>query len=72
MEQLSQTIAGLNQAVTTAAGDAAKAQLGIGKGANAGIDKPIRNIGSYQKSDEYDKTGSSDTSKQRIEGDLDI
>lgn len=62
---------GVGQGMKTAAGDAVKAQLGIGKGANAGIDKPIRNVGAYQKANEYDNTGT-DHSKQRIEGDLDI
>ncbi|MEU7481301.1 hypothetical protein AB0A63_35365 [Lentzea sp. NPDC042327] len=54
-----------------AAVDAVKGQLGVGTGTNAGIDKPLRNIGSYQKSNEYDDTGK-DHQKQRIEGYLDI
>ncbi len=62
---------GFDQAMTTAVGDAVKAQVGIGTGANAGVDKPLRNVGAHQKSEEYDKTGSDDT-KQRIEGYLDI
>jgi hypothetical protein len=62
---------GFGQAMTTAAGDAVKAQLGVGTRANAGVDKPLRNVGAGQKVWEYDKTGSDDT-KQRIEGNLDI
>jgi hypothetical protein len=62
---------GFPSAVGKAAVDAARAQLGIGTGANAGIDKPLRNIGSYQKANEYDDTGT-DHRKQRIEGDLEL
>jgi hypothetical protein len=54
-----------------AAVDAGRAQLGVGTGGNAGIDKPLRNIANAQKSNEYDDTGK-DHSKQRIEGYLDI
>lgn len=57
--------------VGKAAVDAVKGQLGVGTGTNAGIDKPLRNIGNYQKSNEYDDTGT-DHQKQRIEGNLDI
>lgn len=51
--------------------DAVCGQLGVGIGTNAGIDKPLRNVGSYQKFNEYDDTGK-DHQKQRIEGYLDI
>ncbi|GGU74137.1 WXG100 family type VII secretion target [Lentzea flava] len=54
-----------------AAVDAGRAQVGVGSGGNAGIDKPLRNIGNVQKGDEYDDTGK-DHEKQRIEGYLDI
>lgn len=54
-----------------AAVDAVKGQFGVGTGTNAGVDKPLRNVGSYQKSNEYDDTGA-DHQKQRIEGYLDI
>lgn len=62
---------GFGKSMGKAAVDAGKGQLGIGTGANAGIDKPIRNVGAYQKGEEYDNTGT-DHSKQRIEGYLDI
>ena len=51
--------------------DTALSELGLGKGQNAGIDKPLRNISAGQKAGEYDDTGT-DQSKQRIEGHLDI
>jgi hypothetical protein len=62
---------GLGGSMKTAAGDALKSQLGIGKGTNAGVDKPLRNVGSGQKAADYDDTGT-DRSKQRTEGYLDI
>jgi hypothetical protein len=62
---------GLGKSLGTAALDAAKSQLGVGTGANAGIDKPIRNFGAGQKAGEYDDTGT-DQSKERTEGYLDI
>ena len=62
---------GFPKAVGKAALDAVRSQLGVGTGANAGVDKPIRNVGSYLKADEYDDTGK-DHQKQRIEGDLDL
>ncbi|WP_394614290.1 WXG100 family type VII secretion target [Lentzea sp. JNUCC 0626] len=62
---------GFPKAMGTAVFDAARGQLGVGTGTNAGIDKPLRNIGNYRKSTEYDDTGT-DGQKQRIEGDLDL
>ncbi|USX49720.1 WXG100 family type VII secretion target [Lentzea sp. HUAS12] len=62
---------GFPKAMGKAAFDAVRGQFGVGTGANAGVDKPIRNIGSYQKSTEYEDTGT-DHSRQRIEGDLDL
>lgn len=51
--------------------DTAAAQVGAGTGANAGVDKPLRNISNTQKADEYDDTGT-DYSKEETEGYLDI
>lgn len=62
---------GFMKAVGTAAIDAVRSQFGVGAGANAGVDKPVRNFGNYLKSDEYDDTGA-DRPKDRIEGDLDL
>ncbi|NUT50638.1 MAG: hypothetical protein HOV94_25515 [Saccharothrix sp.] len=62
---------GFGKAMTTAVGDAAKSQLGIGTGANAGIDKPLRNVGAGQKAADYGGAGA-DQSKQETEGYLDI
>ncbi|MFJ6670596.1 hypothetical protein ACIQMJ_05750 [Actinosynnema sp. NPDC091369] len=62
---------GFSKSMWTATKDAAASQLGIGTGANAGIDKPLRNQASQQKADEYAATGE-DQSKQRTEGYLDI
>ncbi|MFD7656489.1 hypothetical protein ACFV4N_21170 [Actinosynnema sp. NPDC059797] len=62
---------GFAGSVKKAAFDAARSQLGVGTGPNAGVDKPLRNIGSGQKAAEYDNTGS-DQSKQETEGYLDI
>ncbi|HEX7302352.1 hypothetical protein [Lentzea sp.] len=62
---------GFPKAVGKAAVDAVRGQFGVGTGANAGVDKPLRNIGSYRKSTEYDDIGK-DQQKHRIEGDLDL
>ncbi|MEV0676360.1 hypothetical protein AB0I60_07520 [Actinosynnema sp. NPDC050436] len=62
---------GFGRSMGTAAVDAGRAQLGLGGGANAGIDKPLRNFGSGQKAAGYDDTGA-DQSKQETEGYLDI
>ncbi|ACU36998.1 hypothetical protein [Actinosynnema mirum] len=62
---------GFGKSVVGSATDAAASQLGIGKGVNAGVDKPLRNYGAGQKAAAYDDTGT-DQSKQRIEGYLDI
>ncbi|MEU4739162.1 hypothetical protein AB0G02_01700 [Actinosynnema sp. NPDC023658] len=62
---------GVGGSLGTAALDAAKAQLGIGKGANAGVDKPIRNFGAGQKAAGYDDTGA-DQPQQQTEEYLDI
>ncbi|MBW4719662.1 hypothetical protein [Saccharothrix obliqua] len=62
---------GFGSMLGKAAVDAGRSQLGVGTGANAGIDKPLRNIGSGQKAADYDGTGT-DRSKQETEGYLDI
>ncbi|MBY8852908.1 hypothetical protein K7G98_33620, partial [Saccharothrix sp. MB29] len=62
---------GFGKSMVGAVTDATASQLGVGKGTNAGIDKPIRNYGAGQKAADYDDTGS-DQSKQQTEGDLDI
>ncbi|GAB2997641.1 hypothetical protein [Saccharothrix stipae] len=62
---------GFGKSMGTAAIDAARSQLGVGGGANAGVDKPIRNYGAGQKAADYDETGA-DQSKQQTEGYLDI
>ncbi|WP_020669235.1 hypothetical protein [Amycolatopsis nigrescens] len=62
---------GLGKSLGGAVTDTAAAQVGLGTGANAGIDKPLRNIGNQQKANEYDKTGA-DQSKEETEGYLDI
>ncbi|GAA3845136.1 hypothetical protein GCM10022243_09280 [Saccharothrix violaceirubra] len=62
---------GFGRSVAGSAFDAAQAQLGIGTGTNAGIDKPIRNFGSGQKAAAYDDTGT-DQYKEKTEGHLDI
>lgn len=40
---------GLGGSLKTAMRDTTVSQLGLGTGANAGADKPLRNIGNYQK-----------------------
>jgi hypothetical protein len=62
---------GFGRSMGTAATDAARAQLGVGGKANAGVDKPIRNYGAGQKAADYNGTGE-DQSKQQTEGYLDI
>ncbi|XVS64387.1 hypothetical protein ACQPYE_40140 [Actinosynnema sp. CA-299493] len=62
---------GFGKSLGTAAVDAARAQLGIGGKANAGVDKPIRNYGAVDKANQYDGTGE-DQSTERTEGYLDI
>lgn len=51
--------------------DTAVSEVGLGKGQNAGIDKPLRNISGGQAAGEYDDTGT-DQSKEETEGYLDI
>lgn len=62
---------GFGKSMKTALSDATASQLGIGTGANAGVDKPLRNEAARQKADQYDGTGT-DQSKQQTEGYLDI
>jgi hypothetical protein len=51
--------------------DTAVSEVGLGKGQNAGIDKPLRNISGGQKAGEYAGTGT-DQPQQQTEGYLDI
>ncbi|ONI82232.1 hypothetical protein ALI22I_39555 [Saccharothrix sp. ALI-22-I] len=62
---------GFGKSMWGATTDAAASQLGVGTGANAGIDKPLRNQAAQEKADEYAGTGQ-DQSKQQTEGYLDI
>ncbi len=62
---------GFGGSMKTAMRDTAVSQLGLGTGANAGVDKPLRNVGNYQKAEEYDDTGT-DQSLQDTKDDLDI
>ncbi len=62
---------GFGSSLGTAMSDTAVSQLGLGKSTNAGVDKPLRNVGNYQKAGEYDDTGT-DQSLQDTKDDLDI
>ncbi|MFD0201261.1 MULTISPECIES: hypothetical protein [Saccharothrix] len=62
---------GFGKSMGGAVTDAAASQLGVGTGANAGIDKPLRNQAAQQKADQYAETGE-DQSKQQTTGYLDI
>jgi len=62
---------GVGKSLWNVTRDTAVSEVGLGKGANAGIDKPLRNISSGQKAGEYDNTGQ-DQSKEETQSDLDI
>ncbi|MBB5806676.1 uncharacterized membrane protein YtjA (UPF0391 family) [Saccharothrix ecbatanensis] len=62
---------GFGKSLLDAAGGAAAAQVGLGTGANAGVDKKLRNDAAKQKADAYADTGE-DQSKQQTENLLDI
>ncbi|EID53876.1 hypothetical protein [Saccharomonospora xinjiangensis] len=62
---------GFGKSMFTALSDTAVSQLGLGTRTNAGIDKPLRNAGNYQKAGEYDDTGT-DQSLQETRNDLEI
>ncbi|MFC4001575.1 hypothetical protein ACFS2C_00560 [Prauserella oleivorans] len=62
---------GFGRSMGTALSDAGKSQLGIGTGANSGIDKPLRNQANAEKAGEYGNTGT-DQSVDDTKSDLDI
>lgn len=62
---------GFGTSVLNTTRDTAVSEVGLGTGANAGIDKPLRNIGNAQKADEAGSTGN-DQTKEETERDLDI
>ena len=62
---------GLGKSLLNTARDTAVSELGLGKGQNAGIDKPLRNVSGGMKAGEVDDVGE-DQSKDETEGYLDI
>ncbi|GAA5153418.1 hypothetical protein [Amycolatopsis dongchuanensis] len=62
---------GIGKSLWNTTRDTAVSEAGLGKGQNAGIDKPLRNISGGQKAAEVDNVGD-DQSKGETEGYLDI